>query len=471
MAVPTYDVRVDWDRDGYGGAGIDVITADVLVIRIAEGADAFGAGEPTQTCTIVVDNNDQKYSDLNSSSPLFGKLRSRRPVHINATFSGTTKGLFDGFVDTIATIDDDPSDRTAEITCIGHLIAAQTIEALIGQADRSYSAMRTAGLAFLPSNVGSVLTTDTPELSIVMNSAHSGSLAQLLSLLNEATGTRHAIRPLNVFTGTTCQYYTRDRNYQVAGGTTATYVRGTDFEKVLEWSGPQGALINRQRVTGVDITHDVEATLIWESKNVYNLAAGETEEIWADWSAPSDSVSTATVGTGTYGVAVTYFEQGAKIVITATTASVITYISQTGFSSVTRDLPQTANSTSSQAIFDIVKGQEISTDWIRARSIARGLADHFVYRFQTPSRRAQILMQDRFAQGVASRLDLHDVIGITDPVLGMSAWRGSLVFRSTTIDVLGERWTETLTFQEMPAAYNPFIIGTSAIGGTDILAR
>jgi hypothetical protein len=66
---------------------------------------------------------------------------------------------------------------------------------------------------------------------------------------------------------------------------------------------------------------------------------------------------------------------------------------------------------------------------------------------------------------------LFDLVALTDPSLGLTAWRAEVIGREVVIDVAGERWTETATVQELPAVVDFFDVGTDAIGGAAILAR
>src|SRR3990172_7639164 len=130
MATATFSVQVDWDAAVVNAFTIGVSTlggGDVLVwlfgvdfsgtydelagtaapnnhvksFRIARGRDdnldPMRAGE----ATITLNDPTGKFNPKNASSVLTGQLLPMRPVRIRATLSGTTYGLFRGFVRSI----------------------------------------------------------------------------------------------------------------------------------------------------------------------------------------------------------------------------------------------------------------------------------------------------------------------------------------------------------------------------------
>lgn len=97
----TFSVKVDWDDDGTFTAVGDDITADVRPgygnVTVSYGRDA-GGNAPTTAGSggLVLDNRDSKFSARNTASPLYGKIKPRRPVEITRTVAGTTYNVFRG---------------------------------------------------------------------------------------------------------------------------------------------------------------------------------------------------------------------------------------------------------------------------------------------------------------------------------------------------------------------------------------
>jgi hypothetical protein len=481
MAIPTYEVRIDWDGDGLTTGAQDNITGDVLKLRLDEGIDVFGGSGELQTLVITVDNNGGKYHDLNSSSPLFGKLKPLRRVHVNATYAGTTVGLFEGYVDAFAPVGLE-GDRQAEIICSGILPRLQhTNPVKFSIDDWSPYDARTymfSGSGAMPSYLGIDLSTDTAEQMVIGHWSNEQSSLAVLRRMNEATLTRHFIRPANVFTGTTAHYVTIGRNDGIDGTPDDAWAKGTDFDRVVEWSGPAGALVNRQNVygqahrwgaveevwryedglvtipPGTDFDADVSHVGQWVRDYVVNYV-----EIAGD-------VVAATTGTA--------YEHSTSISVLADAFLSDTVLSElwlSGRVDHVTDITATTNDAASQAIYGIVEGEYISSELIRSAAQAKGLADHVVWRNAAPRRRLTLRQENRHDAVVVQRRWPGQVVTVTDPEFGLSAFRAQIIERSMVVDVAGEAWIETLKLEEMPPAVQPFIIGSSLIGGAHILAR
>lgn len=137
----SYDVRVDWALDGYGGVPDD-ISCDVLAgpgMEIEYGRDAARSFAPpmVSAARLAVDNNDRTYSPEFAGSPLYQSLRPGRPVRIQASsgtadayraptayretdpYRGTT--VYPLFVGALDTIEQRPNwgDRSVAMTFLG----------------------------------------------------------------------------------------------------------------------------------------------------------------------------------------------------------------------------------------------------------------------------------------------------------------------------------------------------------------
>lgn len=473
MPFPTYDVRVDWDSNGFGSSGIDVITGDVLRMRLVEGIDGFGSNGEEQSLVITVDNNDGKYHDLNSSSALFGKLKPLRQIHVNATWAGTTVGIFEGFVDAIAP-EGFEGDRTATLTCSGIIPRlAHILAASLSQDDYAPRDVRTALVGYAP--VAIVLSGDYSEVAPISAAAFDADNLSGLRRLNEMTLSRHFIRPTNAFTGTRANYHSIGRNDGISSAVTDSWTKGTDFERVIEWSGPAGALVNRQRAYG-ELHHEGGLVEVWRWPGG-NIVLGP-DEIWETQETLGATVRDAEcrviVSSGSAStLSPLLYDKGQALfgVQAGISGAVITDLWLVARPDRLTDITAESEDTASQAIYGLVLGEYISSDLIRSAATAKGLTDHVVWRNATPRRRVKLLHENRFDANVALRRWPGDTIAITEPEFGLSSFRAQIIQRETVIDTAGESWIETTLLEEMPPAVTPFVVGSSAIGGAHILAR
>ncbi len=97
MALPVYQVFVDWNTDGdFSDTGED-ISAYVKRITIDRGRANVLRKVVAGTVEIKLVNNDGRFSPSNGASPLTGLLPNRR-VKVQATFGGSTYPLFAGYL-------------------------------------------------------------------------------------------------------------------------------------------------------------------------------------------------------------------------------------------------------------------------------------------------------------------------------------------------------------------------------------
>ena len=209
-----------------------------------------------------------------------------------------------------------------------------------------------------------------------------------------------------------------------------------------------------------------------------HIPASASRTVWASYSGEAaQNLSVDWTGTNIASVVITPFTSSAKIVVTATaSAGTITALRLKGNAGFRVDVPAGfAEDLTSQGIFDKQTGAEISSFLIPSQAIADGLADHLVYRFGTPRRRATLLYENRFPQVFDRKL--YDWLAVTDSAVpggfGLSNWRCEIVSELLNIDMQGERWILRRQVQEAPSqsSVNYFELGTDALGGPAILAR
>jgi hypothetical protein len=152
MATATYTVEIGWSSaetgvfvigtselgggDVLGGAFLaptftgtnDDVTADVMRVTTKRGRDDQLDPMQAGSCTLVLTDPDGTYNPRNDSSTLAGQLLPMRPVRVRATFSGTTYGIFLGF---IRSIEYDPVARQATINAIDAFVWMNRVRPVI----------------------------------------------------------------------------------------------------------------------------------------------------------------------------------------------------------------------------------------------------------------------------------------------------------------------------------------------------
>lgn len=466
MAFPVVDCRIAWNGSFGASGGANDISKDILAATVTKGTVDFAGGDQPGQATLTVRNESGKYNDLISTA-FAGNLKPYKLAHINVIYGGTTYGFFDGYVENVV-----PStgggDRTAEITLIDHMARWRTKQVSVTQADRSYKALRTAILdaGGVGANVQRQLTDDVEGSFVNAVGVSRMDMLSALAKVNQATGSRHFIAPLPSFANPTAAYIVRHRNYSVDVNAAGPYAAGYDFTRVDSWSGLAGTLVNEQTVVPSARVYDTSRTDVWTGNVPISIPASSSVTIWADLDVPAKSVAAAYTGTNIASVVVTGFDTSAKIVITATaSAGTITALSLNGFAGRVLSVASGfSEDTASKAIYDVVQGAEISNDWIPSTALAQGLAEHYVWRFADPKRRAVLLYENAFPQMFAgnSGVDplMFDNVQIidynpSDPTIpaggiGLANWSGEIIADQYTIDVAGERWTLRRTLQEAP---------------------
>lgn len=129
--MATYQVHIDWDRNGnYTGTYDDVSS----YVRSIEAFTGFKepytnvAGE--KTLRIELDNSDRRFSPDYSSSPLYGKRFRNRPIRFQV-INGATTILWTGTTDTITVQTNINGERRAYITATGYKRILDTMQSYV----------------------------------------------------------------------------------------------------------------------------------------------------------------------------------------------------------------------------------------------------------------------------------------------------------------------------------------------------
>ncbi len=110
----TYGLYVDWNDDGdFGDAGED-ISADWMHITIRRGMSSPMARFPTVgRMTVTLRNAAQTYSP-----PATAAARPRHEVYLSMTYSGTTKTIFRGWIESLKPASGTMRSRRAVMECV-----------------------------------------------------------------------------------------------------------------------------------------------------------------------------------------------------------------------------------------------------------------------------------------------------------------------------------------------------------------
>jgi hypothetical protein len=106
MTPIAWEVFVDWDMTDWSAVpdfaqAEDDISADVETVGVIRGKDTEAGNIPAGTFEIRLRNDlalALKYSPVNASSPLVGRLKPWRRVRIRALYNGVYYPVFAGFI-------------------------------------------------------------------------------------------------------------------------------------------------------------------------------------------------------------------------------------------------------------------------------------------------------------------------------------------------------------------------------------
>ena len=117
-----YEVLVDWDMTDWSatpdfGQAEDDISSEVQSVSILRGRDSEGGNAPAATLDIrLIPGLCAKYSPVNATSPLYGRLLPWRAVRVQGVWGGNYFPLFAGFISKIS-IDPNPSKQSVSLYC------------------------------------------------------------------------------------------------------------------------------------------------------------------------------------------------------------------------------------------------------------------------------------------------------------------------------------------------------------------
>jgi hypothetical protein len=494
VVAPVLTVRVDWDNDGdftdthYWpllslSSTYDEITGDVMNVTWQRGGNPdFGTATPGDA-TITVDNSRGTYTPENTASLYYGKLLPGRPVWITAVHSATTYGIFAGFIRRIVP---HPETKTAELFCEDPLARYDNADVAVPMStSRSFRDFRTAILDAIGESAARRDLAIEDDV-IPVSSADQGSALELLGKLNEATATRHFVKP-GTAAASWYQYTTRNRHYKLSSAADST-VAGTDPAAMAGYEVTADTVLNSQRVTATPLLLGETETL-WEHPNLpFTVPAStswvvlpgrprrkvttSTSDVFVTFDNFVVNAAIAYVASGAPTVTLTHYGKTAKIDITAGgSEAVFTELSITGqLAQPANELVALFEDTTSRTTYGR-HAQELSTEWLSGTSLAQGLADHLVWRFKDLRKRPEIEIRNKFP--LALERELFDTISLSLSALSITSRRFEIVGIRGSVAPGGE-WSIAWQLQEtpeQPTLTNFFTLDSSLLDGTHVLGR
>ncbi len=440
MAVPTLQITVDWNRDGLHTGTYDDITGDVQSVTYTAGANFDGSSEGPGSCSLVIYNEDAKYTPDNTASPIYRQLKPGRRLWIRATYASVTYALFYG---TIRRIVPHPADRTAEIYAEDPLFeldrAEVNVAASVSRSIRAFRELILYDAGVPPSDLAYGIETNTPPTY----ADHVMALG-VLEELNRATGSTHYIHPYTV-AATPYLYQTINRTTLATRVSSATW--DDDLTDADGFDLTDEAVYNAQRVTAEAPALSIPKPL-WEAEAYIDLPALGSTTIWATWSDPALNVTAAaTTASGSGTLVTTPFGDSAKIVLTAGAGGwSISSLVVSGQALEVRDTRSVLVSDAASATeYGTRFAPDVSSRYIESDAAAAGLASWTVYRYKDGPSRPTVTRENAFP----SQLSHHvgDVITLNFPLLSITGRRYFIRSTTTTISASSTVWRTTYALE------------------------
>lgn len=503
---PDPGVVIDPDPPGAGDVFVDPIDLSDYVMswRIQRGASAEITGGATiGTATVVLRNVDpsdptnpsnpdnDRFNPENAAGPLYGSLVDGSPLWIGVNSDGALsgddpRGLFGGYTKdwTPILVPGAPYAPTVELTGEDALSwygrKRVQVEDEIG---RSQHDLRNQML-----EAGGELRYDLAnEITTMPLSSYDGDLLGGLEAINKANGTRHFCKPQND-RSQWYRYTTRNRQWRLDGTVDGALNAGSDHVTgITAMTLSADTVVNQQKATFTPVTFTPSSRVVWEAEGLpWFVDHAHAKVLWVEF---DDYVKDPVLVINYTGDAptqvITGFGDTAKVTISVgfgqhtnvTSAKVTGQLARRG-----PDESYTADDTDSQeGTRGVRAGSDIGPEFVGVLASATGIAKHVVWRYGNPQLRPQIVVQnwipdDPDADVGQFDIDLYDVITLTTSqghittrlfeVIGLTheaVWAASAT---------GHLHITTYVLQESREQSDPgwFIIGTSLIEGTDVLA-
>lgn len=493
VTSPTSGWWVDWGDDGFSAAlgggtgeyelarsmpeagslaatGGDEITPWVKKVTWQRGGqgDLLG-GQMPGSCVITVNNTDGRFNPDNASGPYYGLLKPGRKVWGGAErTSGTTKGLFGGYLKDIVPIPG--PKKEAQLIC--HDVFGVWKDSRLKVTFSPYRTAKSYRGAIL--NALGVTATqrslaDEPN-QLRVSGANEKNALQVLEQLNAATATRHYCLPADD-ANDLFLYRTVGRNQNLGNATPALALDENDITAMSGLRLSIDTVVNYQQVSMHPYAFLV-FTRVWESGDVpFTMDVSTSKSldvVFANWVRNAE-VKVAYTGAAVTA-AITHYGKSATVTLTAAGPTTVTSLYVRGqLASEPSQTVQVAQDLSSQGVYNIVReGNPIDLDLLAIAGDAFAVAEAVVVRSAHPRYRPQVAMRNRFDKYFQA--DLGDVIEQSVSELSMTR-RFEIVGASGAISDGGKVWDFGWTYLETPiqTTLDLFHLNDSLLDGADVL--
>ena len=434
----------------------DDLTTDADALSTSVGAN-FEGGVAAGQATLTLRNDTNQWTD--AAAPY--NLQLGLTVYIRATYLGIPYGLFYG---TVKRVTPDISSRDVSLFCDDPVAGWDAFNEIniAASMSRSISAFRGAILdAIGEPAVRRSLTTNDYEADNPETGADQSSASGLLAALDQSTRTLGFIRydpsPSVLFVYVTKTDY--DLLTQASSGTIDDTITGASVDFL------DTDIVTMQRVD-YSLRVSDPPTTVWTSTEVpISLAAGATRTIWASFTDAVTGAALVSTSTGSPTITPTFFDQAAKIVITAGGAATVSALSVTG--TAQRAVPASATYTGSSTLGTFVGADTVR--FVSSPTIAASLAQRIVERHDGTIPRTSFTLTNIFPAAVA-RL-LGDSVAVNIRRSRAAAYTGIVNRIDQTFSLGGAQWDTTIALEPRLVAQSAyFTLDTSALDGAAVMA-
>lgn len=456
---------------------------DIVSWVITRGASpeiTGGANPGSAVVTVQRKNRDGLYNPRNVDSPLYGFLRDGVRVWIGVnddgtlTPGGTVKGLFAGRITDISVLPDAGPDHAivTEIACEDPLAwYGRTPVHVADSRTRSHRELRLAVLAA----IGETRFTLDNEIGTMPISAADGTAFDVLGRINAANGTRHFAKPSDSATDW-YRYTTYNRNHKLAGVADASIDAASDHVTGIDgWRLSADTVINQQRAAVDAIEFLDGARIVW-THDALPLKVQGTVVVWATLPDYVDGQTVEYTFSGTTPtVTITPFGRTAKLTLVSAGTTTFRSLRIRGVEVLRGDEQSfVADDLTSQLPPRFIRaGSDISGEYVGVLAMARGIAQHVVWRYGNPQMRPTLTVENWFPEQF--ELDLYDVISLTSSHFAADEMLFEIVGLTHRSDVAADdvqHHTVVYVLQECrvqePKAW--FVLDSSHLDGSHVLA-
>jgi hypothetical protein len=503
------DVCIDWAQDGFDDGSSsaeprlvrmlpqptsvsDEVTDDVMSFICNRGASSDHVSGPAPgSCTLILRNDDGRYTPDNTASPLYGLLKPGRPVWIgrnaDGTMSGTGQtvyGVWAGYIREIAPMAAAGKSPTVEVICedpLGYYSRQPT--SVTASTTRSVEELRGAVLDDIGESADRRDLAREPN-TMQLSWADAESALDVLNEINTATGTRHSIEP-----GDSKEefyfYTTVGRDYKLDAATDFA-LNGDNIQVTAGYRVTEQNIVNYQVVSFEPSSSQTGRETVWTYDSLPKpIAARDRVRIRAEFDdfVHDAALVMASENSLAFGSLVSYGNV-ADVGITATAGGIggivdtVTALSITGRPVVRLDaLRLIGDDTTSEDNYGRRAGGSISGPYVGAAPLGQGLADFIVWKFAEPLKRPAVTVTNLLA--TVNGRTLYDTVALTIDALSVSSRRLELVGEEVACDLAAKdasdnpvvNWATKWELQETrnQTPLDLFILDTSTLGGADLL--